>query len=74
MEFLEWKLRLPYLGRYSYVFVQRREWVSAKQRRMFEECGFVAGGLTGKIAWCLGDTAKSRKEGGKDGRKEGGNE
>ena len=35
----------------------------------FEECGFEAGGLTGKIAWCLGETEESRKEGGKEGRK-----
>jgi hypothetical protein len=45
---------------------------------MFEECGFAAGGLTGKIARSLGDTAESRNEGGKEGRKrgrkEGGNE
>jgi hypothetical protein len=41
---------------------------------MFEECGFAAGGLTGKVARCLGETAKSRKKGRKEGRKEEGRE
>jgi hypothetical protein len=33
-----------------------------KYRRTFGECGFAAGGLTGKIAGCLGETAESREE------------
>lgn len=37
---------------------------------MFEECGFAAGGLTGKFARCLGETAKSRKEGRREGMNE----
>jgi len=50
------------------VFVQRREWISAEER-MFEECGFAAGGLTGKIERCLGgETAESRMEGGREGK------
>jgi hypothetical protein len=55
------------------VFVRRREYVYENYRRTFGECGFAAGGLTGNIAGCLGETAESRAEGGrKEGRKEGG--